>query len=299
MIESLDKVKRVLARNRVDLAFIVGNGINRYAYGAAKDVSWVDMLLDIWKEISPVTLSTISKGISLTEFYDIMEFEAGSDDVVSKVAEYIENLHPAPYHTNLRDRLIEWNVPLLTTNFDRNLSVDLKLYKFGTAGVGFTDYYPWGVYFSNAELKSPTNGFGVWHINGMVGYRRSIRLGLSAYTGLSSRVREHLHKGDGSEYLDLKDEKNWKGFGTWLNIIFNRNLCIFGLGLDENETFSRWLLIERARYFRKFPEHKKSGWYVCRKGELSEGKRFFLNYVGIEIVSLDSYDEIYKGMFDL
>lgn len=186
---------------------------------------------------------------------------------------------------------------ILTTNFDMNLNEGLTLCRLESENLKFTDYYPWNVYFAKIELNSSTEGFGVWYINGMLKYKRSIRLGLSEYMSLSSRVRTFLHKGDGLDDFDLKNQNRWKGYSTWLHIIFNKSLCIFGLALDENETFLRWLLIERAKYFKRFPERKKKAWFVCKAGECSEGKRLYLDYLGFELVQLNSYEDIYKGMF--
>lgn len=300
MITDLTKIKQVLCSNRADLAFVVGNGINRFAYGESQDISWNGLLLNVWQQISNRTLSDISTGISLTEFYDIMEFEAGSiDSVRLKVVDLLERWKPVEYHSWLQNKLADWDVPLLTTNFDRNLDNGLRFHKLEGGGTGFTDFYPWNVYFSNAALSSPTKGFGVWHINGMVGYRRSIRLSLSEYTGLSARVRSFLHEEDSLDDFNLKNKSYWKGCNTWLHIIFNSSLCILGLALDENETFLRWLLIERAKYFGRFPDRKKKGWYICRPNEVSEGKRFYLDYLGFELVVLDSFDDIYKGVVDI
>ncbi len=300
MINRLDTIKQELLRNKSDLAFIVGNGINRFAYDENQDVSWNGLLLNVWQQISHRTLSSISTGISLTEFYDIMEFEAGSiDDVRLKVANLLDQWEPVEYHIWLQNKIANWNVPLLTTNFDRNLDNGLRINKLEFGSTGFTDFYPWNVYFSNTELLSSTAGFGVWHINGMVGYRRSIRLSLSEYTGLSARVRSFLHKEESIDDFNLKNQNYWKGYNTWLHIIFNSSLCIFGLALDENETFLRWLLIERAKYFSRFPERKKKGWYICRPDEVSEGKRFYLDYLGFELVVLDDFDDIYRGIVDI
>lgn len=300
MINQLEIIKRVLCQNRYDLAFIVGNGINRFAYGQGKDISWNSLLLEVWQQISNKTLSDISKGISLTEFYDIMEFEAGSiDDVKQKVVELLEKWKPVEYHEWLQNEIIKWNIPLLTTNLDGNLDNMLCINRLGNGRTGFTDYYPWNVYFSNTTLLSPIDGFGVWHINGMIGYRRSIRMSLSEYMGLSARVRSFLHKEEGFDDFDLKNQNHWKGYNTWLHIIFNKSLCIFGLALDENETFLRWLLIERAKYFKRFPERKKKGWYICKSSEFSEGKRFYLDYIGFELVLLDGYDDIYRRLVQI
>lgn len=300
MINQLGRIKEVLSQNKLDLAFIVGNGINRFAYNQSRDISWNGLLLDVWQQISNKTLSDISAGISLTEFYDIMEFEAGSiDDVRLKVVDVLDKWEPVEYHIWLQNEIVKWNVPLLTTNFDRNLDNGLCINKLGVDSLGFTDFYPWNVYFSNTKLSSPVDGFGVWHINGMVRYRRSIRLGLSEYTELSARVRSFLHKEEGIDDFDLKNQNYWKGFYTWLHIVFNKSLCIFGLALDENEIFLRWLLIERAKYFKRFPERKKKGWYICKSVECLEGKRFYLDYIGFELVILDDYKDIYKGLVQI
>jgi len=53
MIEDLNTAKKVLERKRDDrLAFIFGNGINRYAYYPSDNVSWEDMLLYLWSTLS-------------------------------------------------------------------------------------------------------------------------------------------------------------------------------------------------------------------------------------------------------
>ena len=295
----LDDFKKTLSDNRAELAFIAGNGINRFAYGDDAQVSWNDMLLEVWQQISDKKLTEIPEGITLTEFYDMMELEAGSfDKVRRKVVGFFEKWKPADYHHWLQERLARWNVPLLTTNFDRNMNAGLTMHKMESAGRGFTDYYPWGVYFAREALNNPLAGFGVWHINGMLDYRRSIRLSLSEYTNLSARTRSFLHSDDAIDKFDLKNINRWNGYRTWLHVIFNRSLCIFGLGLGENETFLRWLLIERTKYFRKHPEREKRGWYVCRRGEDLDGKRFLLDYLGFQMVVLDDCPEIYEGIFE-
>ena len=78
-----------------------------------------------------------------------------------------------------------------------------------------------------------------------------------------------------------------------MHIVFNNPLLIFGLGLNENEVFLRWLLIERARYFRKFPDRKKPAWYVHTDDLKNSGKAFFLEGVGIQMIESNDYDEIY------
>ena len=98
-----------------------------------------------------------------------------------------------------------------------------------------------------------------------------------------------------------KNQEHWVGLYTWLHILFNRSLFIFGLGLKENEVFLRWLLIERAKYFKKFSLRNHQGWYLMKKNENNKsdrGKRFFLESVGFEVLEVSSYDIIYKKIWE-
>lgn len=87
--------------------------------------------------------------------------------------------------------------------------------------------------------------------------------------------------------------REWDGAASWLHIVFNSPLLIFGLGLEENEVFFRWLLIERARYFKKFPDRRKDAWYVYVGKLNNDGKQFFLDGVGVVPLHVASYDDIY------
>src|SRR3546814_19304421 len=106
--------------------------------------------------------------------------------------------------------------------------------------------------------------------------------------GSVEKARNFLHKGNDAKLFNGKNQNNWNGSKTWLHIIFNKPLCVFGLGMEENEVFIRWLLIERAKYFKKFPNRQKRGWYVAPKIEKPAdkliGKIKFLKGIGFEII---------------
>ena len=122
--------------------------------------------------------------------------------------------------------------------------------------------------------------------------------------GYVERARNLIHKKTGGKLFYGKNTMSWSGCNTWLHIVFNKSLLILGLGLDENETFLRWLLIERCKYFRKYPERKHKGWYVCKKSgdeheiQTEKGKRFFLEKIGFEVIEVDSYDDIYYKIWE-
>ena len=79
---------------------------------------------------------------------------------------------------------------------------------------------------------------------------------------------------------------------TWLQPFLHKRLLFIGLGLEQNEVFLRWLLIERARYFSRFPARRKAGWYV-HVGPIDAGKAFFLRGVGIEPVAVADHAQIW------
>lgn len=69
-----DQIKEIIERNQEDIAFIVGNGVNRYPNNP-NALSWDELLIQLWDKVSFQTLSRRPVGISLTEFYDILELK--------------------------------------------------------------------------------------------------------------------------------------------------------------------------------------------------------------------------------
>jgi len=290
-------MKTILRNNRSNIALVVGNGIN--LYGDAKSTnSWHDLLVTLAKKNLPSSLREVPSGVALTEYYDVLDLK--SKNSISKQAplqqQFCDLMTSWKFYDH-HQRIVKWaknnDCPILTTNFERVLSDAAGCTLRRTRKGSFTDYYPWESYYSSKDIADPSNEFGIWHINGMQHYRRSVRLGLSHYMGSVERARGWLHKGNERRLFSGKNVRGWDGADTWLHIIFNTPLLIFGLGLENNEVFLRWLLIERARYFKKFPDRKKEAWYVSTGETNSEGKKFFLDGVGVKYLHAKSYDDIY------
>lgn len=297
------KVKEeILSKNIDDICFIVGNGINRFSQ---KNSSWERLLYDLWKNVMVNSIEILNKkGISFTEIYDIIELNNKNNKTPLKLQKefciLMDKWEPNQQHRDFIHFAKTKNTPVLTTNFDELLKKADNLSFYRISKKGFTDYYPWDCYYGKDELKSPIEGFGVWHINGMQKYFRSIRLGLTHYMGSVERARNMIHKGKEDRLFTGKNNCNWKGSKTWLHIIFNKSIFIFGLGLNRDEIFLRWLLLERAIYFKKFPERKKLGWYLHRKedGDIDKGKKIFLQEIGIKVIELPEKD-IYINLWKL
>ncbi|MFQ3676103.1 MAG: hypothetical protein SNJ64_06145 [Endomicrobiia bacterium] len=293
-----NQIKEIIHRNKNDIAFLVGNGVNRFPDNP-NALSWDDLLIKLWDKVSLQTLSSRPNGISLTEFYDILELQNTQEiNLQKEVADLMRTWQPLQHHSKIINRIKEIDAPVLTTNFDETLARTIEYKLFRTEQERFTDFYPWSTYHGITQLDLPTDGFAIWYINGMIHYHRSIRLGLSHYMGSVQRARNLLVK-DKESLFSENNILSWNGYKTWLHIVFNKSLFIFGLGLEENEIFLRWILIERIKYFNKFPNRKHKGWYINKKSnnDTDQGKRFFLEKIGFEVIDVNNYADIYENIW--
>lgn len=287
-------ITSVLKKNKSELALVVGNGIHRYS---GMGNSWEGLLQGLANKYKP-GVKIYPRGISLTEYYDVLELNSSKQSLQREFCDLLDKWEPAEHHHRVVNWALRNSSPILTTNFDKVLADCGGFKKRRTKKEKFTAYYPWDTYFGQDKITNPCKSFGVWHINGMQEYRQSIRLGLSHYMGSVQRARVWLHR-YGNRLFSGKSHNTWRGADTWLQVIFSSQLLIFGLGLEENEVFLRWLLIERARYFREYPKMRKQAWFVHvtngGRTKLEEGKQFFLEGVGIKVITVDTYDKLYSN----
>lgn len=256
--QTLGRILRGPGRNA---ALIIGNGIHRY--GASSRInSWEELLVELAQK-AKTRIDQVPKGTTATEFFDVLELRARlqAGALARTFCDMIMDWRPLDHHAHIMAWARKRKAPVLTTNFDEVLSNAAGCAFVHPKRKGFTDFYPWECRFAHAEVDDPCADFGIWHINGMAQYARSVRLGLTHYMGSVQRARGWIHSGE-DRLFGGKDRVNWRGRHSWLHVIFNKPLLILGLGLGENEVFLRWLLIERARYFATFPKRAQEAWYV-------------------------------------
>ncbi|MCH2196268.1 SIR2 family protein [Kordia sp.] len=301
MIITASEIQEILYAHKEDLSFILGNGINLHYQ--KDNVSWYNLLLDLWKEHADVPMDEIPEGISFIEFYDALGLQnvtlsGFSTQLQKDVKAKMLNWQPDDAQNLILNKIQAFNAPILTTNFDDLIPKSMKLNLHRIADTSFTDHYPWATYYANDKLNTPIDGFGVWYMNGMVKYHRSIKLGLSEYMGNVERARKMINSNYG--YIPNDDTNPWVKNNTWIDIMFNKSLCIFGLSLDETEGFFRWLLIQRAKFFKRFPKYSHKGWYIMKKEKNNPktvGKKFFLKSVGIEVIEVENYPTLYEDIW--
>jgi hypothetical protein len=301
MTKTAEEIQEILSNHQEDLAFILGNGINLHYQ--KDNVSWYNLLLDLWKTHADEPMDEIPEGISFIEFYDALGLQNVTQsgfstqlqkDVKAKMLDW----QPDNAQNLVLDKIKSFNAPLLTTNFDDLIPKSMQLAVHRIPNTSFTDHYPWATYYSDNEINAPLDGFGVWYMNGMVKYHRSIKLGLSEYMGNVERARKMVNNNYG--FIPSDNSSPWIQNNTWIDIIFNKSLCIFGLSLDETEVFFRWLLIQRAKFFKRFPNYSHKAWYIMKKEDDNPqivGKKFFLKSVGIEVIEVEDYPILYEDIW--
>ena len=330
------QAQRILAREKANLALLLGNGINLTS-GASGGISW-DQLMDNLiasaganspkpKETTARLKRLLQRGdngetaASLPEVLDIIEAtgnikpgETGqpSDqlNLQSRIAQMLKGMKPGDPHQAVARWAIQNQVPILTTNYDHCFqdALDRKVCKKQRFGNGrpHSDYYPWDRYYAPTKVADPANAFAVWHIHGDQDLKRSIRAGLDQYMGMVERLRR-LKRPVAREILYNPNENGLRDpafyAAPWLRTFMGKKLWIQGLGLRAAEVSIRWLLVQRFRYWRRYrPAHRlESGWYVHgptdKTGLLEKERRFFFESVGLKVIEIANPDESYADLF--
>ncbi|WP_230281385.1 SIR2 family protein [Croceicoccus sp. Ery15] len=281
------------------VALLIGNGIHLYPNGGQSWNALVERLARTNGFASPEK----AKNLAMPEFYDLIDLgrpaENGSKSASQayplkrQFCDGMEGWQPSAHHQGIVEWAIRHGSPILTTNFDLTFAKAAQaeshsLFRPRGSRKRASDYYPWEKYFARVPLDQPCDGFGVWHINGFISHIRSIRLGLSDYMGCVTRSRPWI--------LDAREFPHWAAEDTWLDILFKMPLVVFGVGLEGQEVWLRWLLIQRANLYKKRGGARPPAWYVYPVGEDDERqreKRFFLECLGVEPFEVTDYPAIY------
>jgi hypothetical protein len=314
MNDDIKRVQDIFDGNRQHIAFLVGNGINRYN-SDKKQNNWLAILKNLWnhycdlgKENYHFPANLENNDISYTELYDIIKGHPGykykkkKNAILEDLIGDMKQWQPKDHHSRFIEYAKELQAPVLTTNFDENLSNAVGKTKFQrlTRGLkGFTHHYPWECYYSSDVLSDTLDGFAIWNIHGSIHYKKSIKLGLNDYMGMVHRAKNFISNG----LFRIGSEKRWVGAKTWMNIFFNKSLFIFGLALSREEIFLRWLLAERCKYLKTLEDTNRTirkGWYIhvqTKNDEMDYGRKLYLRSVELEVLTLPSYKDLYETIW--
>lgn len=282
-------------------ALLVGNGINQFNMASS---SWDALLAKLSAQRNVSFSDDERREMSNTELFDILDLadrptaETAPDENLQRLfCESMKDWAPAQHHIDIVEWARRHNSPIITVNFDENLSKAIGA-KFWRDKDKFTDFYPWSSYFSEKEITDPKSSFAIWHAHGMMRYPRSIRLGLTHYMGAVQRARSNIIGKGGLIASETGGIQGWGGEKTWLAVLFYCPLLIFGFGFKQDENFLRWLFLERARFHRRFPTRKVKTWYVTRNASPSAiHRKAFFSKLGMEFVTVDNHADIYEADF--
>lgn len=137
----------------------------------------------------------------------------------------------------------------------------------------------------------------VWHIHGELDNPKSIQLGLDHYAGYISKIDSYI-KGN-YEYKNYGETKKVDSIikklqsskyddVSWIELFFNSNIHILGLGLDYSEIDLWWILNKRARLMMDNSINNRIIFYTNKIDEQKEG---LLKSFKVEVEIIDDYNE--------
>lgn len=141
------------------------------------------------------------------------------------------------------------------------------------------------------------NNLKVWHIHGEINNPKSIQLGLDHYAGYISKIDSYIkgnyeyQKDSETKKVDSiveKLQKNKYDNVSWIELFFNTNIHILGLGLDYSEIDLWWILNKRARLMIDNNINNRIIFYT---NKIDEQKRGLLNSFNVEVEVIDKFNE--------
>ncbi|MCZ4269085.1 hypothetical protein O4H48_14405 [Rhodobacteraceae bacterium G21628-S1] len=276
-------------------ALLIGNGINRHNSNASS--SWDELLAELARQYGLKLTKEEASEMSNTEFFDILDLARPKEKRSSLQEEFcslMKKWEPSDHHAEIVNWARRSQSPIMTVNFDENLSKAAEA-RFFRRGEHFTHYYPWSSYFSDHEIRDPRSSFAIWHPHGMMRYKTSVRLGLTHYMGSVQRARPWVYKRNGLRFEAKVSENSWRGSNTWLDVLFFCPIMIFGFGFGKDENFFRWLFLERARLHKLRPNWKAKTWFIDTGDTDRKLRRPFFEGLDMEIVTVPDYSDIYEN----
>lgn len=290
---------------------LFGNGFNRLNIDDSK-YSW-ETLLETLAQHKTLNLNTI-KNLPNTMIYEsillhkknnIESLEYGEEAIKQIIANIMKQI---PTNKFYEDALIKKFDNYITTNYDHAL-IDslLTLYKDqeNTEQNQSEKIYSIRRFYEfNIQNNKKTK---LWHMHGNIKNPKSIQLGLDHYAGAIGKIDayikgnyEYTSNGENIKIPTIqnklsaeKDPQNENHEISWIDLFFNSNIHIIGLGLDYSEYDLWWILNKRARFMSLEPTLIKNKiTFYCAgidesKKELLESFNVIVHIVDIQLEKSD------------
>ncbi|MGE4399946.1 MAG: SIR2 family protein [Campylobacterales bacterium] len=260
-------------------SLMFGNGLNRLSENS---ISWDDLLLRL-----KGSNGFNHEGLPNTMTYEKIFLDRGKSSlenelyVKNEIAKAMKDIESNEFYERLIG--LEFN-NYLTTNYDYAFakSIDIDRTHVNSEKIySLRRYSPCSK--NNAQLK-------LWHIHGEINHPKTIQLGLDHYCGSIGKIDSYI-KG-GYEYsmygektnksLHIADKLKNDSFDgvSWVELFFNTNVHILGMGMDYSEIDLWWVLTKRARLSIEHGVQNKIIFYAY---ECEQDKKKLLESLKVEV----------------
>ncbi len=289
----------------MDKTILFGNGVNRVLSGG---LTWSSMLQDIAYD-NDIECSDLINSNQYTMVYEqiVANKKISEIDLKQSIAKKIvTSTYSESYkhlsNTNVRN--------YLTTNYEHYLEQEfLTRFSLKDKEESETIYSV----RRNVEFKGDQPAT-IWNIHGSIREPKSIMLGLDHYCGyigkIDSYIKGHYTYEQGKEKIKvssiedkLKEENATFDRKSWIELLFNSNIFILGLGLEFVETDLWWILNKRARMKKSSRTKGLIQNKIVYYGEENHARKNLLEAFDIEVVTMkyngsNKYDEFFIDTID-
>ncbi len=272
-------------------SLLFGNGLNRLSDNG---FSWDDLLKDLKgkNDFDDVNLPN-----TMTYERIFLERDRQSLDeefhIKSEIAKEMKNIDGNDFYKQLINLKFD---NYLTTNYDYAFKKSLKIEEENTNTEKIYNIRRHLLFEENKQKLK------LWNIHGEINHPKSIQLGLDHYCGSIGKIDSYIkgkykYKVDGVAKGTISIEKKLKNSNfdnvSWIELFFNSNIHVLGMGLDYSEIDLWWILNKRARLMLNNTIKNKIIFYTDKIDEAKKGLLKSFN-VDIEIMPNINQGEIEK-----
>lgn len=262
---------------------LFGNGLNQLSDNSGP--SWNNLLKQLMGynefEHDKLTNTMIYERVFLDRAKPKLKNELF---VKEEIAETMKSISGNEYYSKIINLNFE---NYITTNYDYAFDKTIKISSISDSTEN--------IY--SVRRKKMYDNVNLWFMHGEIDYPKSIQLGLDHYCGLIGKIDNYLKGNYEYEYEKNKIKLNKmkdKLEGTsqydnvsWIELFFNTNIHILGLGLDYSEIDLWWILTKRARLKIDYNIDNRIIFYTSR---IDEQKKSLLQSLKVEVKEINDYE---------
>ena len=287
----------------MESTILFGNGVNLLDGG----ISWNKLLMDLSKKyfLPPIQNNTLKYEYIILPQKEKEQGGLAADGMIlcdknnkrltlpihtednhkRTICQELKKMKPSYFYSLLAD--LGFN-HYITTNYELFLNQAFKERGFKNTVHAAEDRL-----YKHESFESNDRSVTIWNIHGDTDDEKSIMLGLSEYCNYVARI---------DRYLNSEDVKQGQ---SWINLLFNTNVHIVGLGMAYEEIDLWNVLVTRKRMQRKDETACTNHiyYYTIQDESFDLGKNQLLDALDVEVIDIDfdrsndAYKNAYKDIY--